>query len=317
MPSFSFDPTRRPLSAGELLDRTITVLVRRALPFLAMVAVVAVPVTIAQLLIPNGISEVLNAIAKSSSQPPGPATNQAILRAVQTAHISGWLVLEYAIVAITMPLAGASVMFAASQAYDGQAASLRDALASGVRRWFPAVGVVLSWILGGSVATVAAVFAIVFGGTAAFFAFRAVNMNLAVGLAIAVSVIAFIVVAFAAVVLTMVYMLSFAAAVLETANPFVAIGRAFTRVFTRTEFWRSALLALALIFVSLALSVAGLIAGGAAYSISHADAGLIIFSQLASLLAFAFQFVFGAMYYRDVRLRREGTDLLEIVDAPL
>jgi hypothetical protein len=108
--------------------------------------------------------------------------------------------------------------------------------------------------------------------------------------------------------------LSFAAITLERVDPLKAFGSGFSRVFGRGTYWRSAGVSAAMVGIILVFE---LIAGGAIaalfyvlkLTIDSAPLAFSAFSGLASAVITPLSFAVVAMYYYDIRIRREGFDL--------
>jgi hypothetical protein len=103
--------------------------------------------------------------------------------------------------------------------------------------------------------------------------------------------------------------------VVENVNPFVAIGRAAARVLRGTESFRAALVALALAAMLFAASLVGLAIGGLLFGITHVAASIALATTVVGFFSSSLYYVVITCYYRDVRLRRDGADLLEGIAA--
>ena len=97
------------------------------------------------------------------------------------------------------------------------------------------------------------------------------------------------------------------AVVIEERPVFAAVGLGFTRIFNREEFWRSMLFALAAVAI---LGGAGMVVGAFSYLALyfHWIWAEVIVSSIFRAAITPFSIVLLAVYYFDVRIRREGFD---------
>jgi hypothetical protein len=108
--------------------------------------------------------------------------------------------------------------------------------------------------------------------------------------------------------------LSFAAVTLERVDPVKAFGSGFSRVFSRGTYWRSAGVAAAMLGIVLVFEIIVAAAIAALFywlkmPIDSAPLAVSAFSGLASAVITPLSFAIVAMYYYDIRIRREGFDL--------
>ena len=98
------------------------------------------------------------------------------------------------------------------------------------------------------------------------------------------------------------------AIVIEERPVFESIGLGFSRIFNREEFWRSVLFALA---AGAVLLGAGMVAGifSTIFLLLHWLPASAIVDTLFRAAITPFSIVLLAIYYFDVRIRREGFDL--------
>jgi hypothetical protein len=98
------------------------------------------------------------------------------------------------------------------------------------------------------------------------------------------------------------------AVVIEKRGPLDAIASGFTRVFNRQEFWRALLFAVAAFAVIVGSSavISGVMI---AALLVHAVAVEVVLGSLLRAAFTPFSIVLIAVYYFDVRIRREGFDL--------
>lgn len=308
----------RPLGMGEILDRAVTVSVQRFPMLIALLAVLTVPLAILQSFSANPLSQyiaLIQAAAKGSK-----TDTAAILNSIPK---SGPF--DYAIVLIALLVSALLVgviTLAVARALAGESLTIGGIYRSALRRLPSIVATGAIWFL--ILIAVSIVFSIVFG-LVIFLVVRpsgvavpapggiaAILLILVVALAISIPLGA---IGYALAIV------SFASAVLETRNPFIAIGRAFRRIFARREFLRSIVVSLALFAVTLATSLLGVVLGGILFALTKWFASYIVIAQLFSSIGLIFSTATATIYYLDVRLRREGADLMamptSVPSAPL
>ena len=302
----------RPLGMGEILDRAVTVSVQRFPMLIALLAVLTVPLAILQSFSGNPLSQyiaLIQAAAKGSK-----TDTAAILNSIpKTGPLIALLVSALLVGVITLAVA---------RALAGEPLTIGGIYRSALRRLPSIVATGAIWFL--ILIAVSIVFSIVFGlvifvvvrpsGVAvpAPGGIAAILLILVVALAISIPLGA---IGYALAIV------SFASAVLETRNPFIAIGRAFRRIFARREFLRSIVVSLALFAVTLATSLLGVVLGGILFALTKWFASYIVIAQLFSSIGLIFSTATATIYYLDVRLRREGADLMamptSVPSAPL
>lgn len=302
----------RPLGMGEILDRAVTVSVQRFPMLIALLAVLTVPLAILQSFSANPLSQYIALIQAAAK---GSKTDTAsILNSIpKTGPLIALLVSALLVGVITLAVA---------RALAGESLTIGGIYRSALRRLPSIVATGAIWFL--ILIAVSIVFSIVFGlvifvvvrpsGVAvpAPGGIAAILLILVVALAISIPLGA---IGYALAIV------SFASAVLETRNPFIAIGRAFRRIFARREFLRSIVVSLALFAVTLATSLLGVVLGGILFALTKWFASYIVIAQLFSSIGLIFSTATATIYYLDVRLRREGADLMamptSVPSAPL
>ena len=121
----------------------------------------------------------------------------------------------------------------------------------------------------------------------------------------------------AVVVSIMMYLtaaMSFIAVVIEQVDPVKAFGNAFTRMFSSGQFWRGFALALALAGIEIGASLVTVGGGMLAAFLLKSPAIYLVAAGLTSLFFTPFAIVAAAVFYYDVRIRREGYDLQMLAD---
>ena len=287
-----------PLAIGELLDRAVTIFVRNAWLLLGLAALVYIPVAIAQAAMSDVWLWYINAInAATSPRNTGgvPYLDPALAQRIGVASFA-----QLALWIAGAPLVTAAIAYVASMRLREQSASFGDSLRFALTRWGRVVVFVLLWI--------AAAFA-------AFFA-----LTLVIGTAVAAFARSPALIAVMMIVLFLAFalfaLLAFVCggvglivAILEPRNAAFAFATGIARTMNRHSFWRSALLGLIYLAISMGFSSITSVAGiGMLYSL-HSGLPLVILNAMAAIVQFAFGVVFMVLYYYDLRVRHEGVDL--------
>jgi hypothetical protein len=298
----------RPLGFGEIFDRAVTLYVRNLVSFVTIVAVFVLPIAILQYLLDLG------------SQPEYYAFLQ-ILRHPARAHTQhiptilesrGLIALSLVILFVTYllwPFALNAVAVGVAALYRNRPVLFRASYEIVLRRWLQIVGLILLDLVVALVWYVATVLlvalivvvAVVFGkATAApalwfWFGFTGAILVVLVSLPLLAPLY---------VALTF----SMYSVVIEERGVFDSLWVGFTRIFNRAEFWRALLFAIAAgatVFGGSAMF--GVLAIAAAFA--HLPGLQAIIEGLARAVITPFAVVLLAVYYFDVRIRREGLDL--------
>jgi uncharacterized membrane protein len=299
----------RPLGFGELLDRAITIVVQRFGFWVVTFAIVLVPLGVCQAFASNGAAAIANDV-QTALQSGGDAKAFALALAFRT-HMNAADAAQYAILLLAHPLVVAAAIYAASRAYDRANVTLRDALVFGMRRWPRLMVVFVIALVLFALAGVLLAVALAFGVPLVSDAYRHGKTAVAIGSTIAgcVGTAAVLLIGFA------VHGVAMCTVVVENVNPFVAIGRAAARVLRGTEPLRALLVGLALAAMLTAASAVGLAVGALAFGVTHLSASVALSTTVVAFFSSSLYYVVITCYYRDVRLRRDGADLLEGIAA--
>ena len=306
----------RPLGFGEIFDRAVTIYIRNFVPFVAIVMVLVVPLSIFRYFVNRGAQPQLDAMIRIFQHPERAAAEHVpsvFQSAGSTAALIVTLLFAYAI----WPFAQNAVAVGVARLYSSRPVEFRACYAAVLRRWLPLAGLLcvqllifLVWyfavvLVVVVIVLIAALFAHLFSSLAFWFALAAILLVLA----LMVPLLAPLVVA-----------LNFAmyAVTIEERDVIPAINLGFARVFNRTEFWRAVLFAFAVAAVvigaSSMFSVLSILA-----AVAHLAGLQSVIESIPQLVISPFGVVLLAIYYFDVRTRREGLDLeadLERLTAP-
>jgi hypothetical protein len=306
----------RPLGAGELLDRAVTLYVRRFVAIAAVLAAITVPLLLLQAVVSPGAFRIGDDLLRIL-QAGGNATKSAdvLAKMARDSQFTPPLVLLFAGGTFVRLLMWNALVAVISAAYAGVALSFGAAYALALRRYVPqlAVGLMFCGIVLVALIPVGLVY---FGIIAAVIALSLAKLHVVAVITAIVLALLFIVflVAVAAWVL-MAYELASVAVVTESPNPVAAVASGLRRAFGRGTRWRSLVAGLAYIALvygaSLPAATLGLLLG----ALTHQPLLAAAVSAVASVLLQGLLGAFVVVYATDVRVRREGIDLTAALPA--
>ncbi|HTU83105.1 MAG TPA: hypothetical protein VMF61_13305 [Candidatus Acidoferrales bacterium] len=295
----------RPLGFGEIFDRAITVYVRNFIPFASLVSVVIVPLAVLQYVVDRSSTSEIDRALEILAHPtkaappvlPGFMTSPGAALAFVLLLIVVWAVWPFALNAVTVGVA---------RLYRGSAVDFRACYRASLQRW-PSVlalllleaAIFIAWYVGFVIAV--AVVAVL----ATLIARASVPLGVFVGVFGAIVFVAGLL-----VLAPLIVALTFAmnAIVVEERSAVAALNAGFTRVFNRHEIWRALLFSIAAGAVMMAASsLTGLLAFF--FIFHHWIAAEVIVTSVFRAAIAPFSIVLLAIYYFDVRIRREGYDL--------
>ncbi len=302
----------RPLGFGEIFDRAITLYIRNVIPFAAIVAVLIIPTAVLGYLVDRAQQPEFDAFWRILQHPSSAATepiptifnSPAILIAVVA-----MLVFTYA----TWPFALNAVAVGVARLYRNMPIVFRACYAVALRRWSQTIGIIfvdflvfVAWYVAAVLLIVAVVLiAAALGAVApqAGFAFGFVAGLIGVLLLLPTLAPLFVALTF-----------SMYAVVIENRGVMESVSLGFQRVFNRGEFWRSILFAIA--------AGATMVAGSSLFSLFglffaffHLPSIEALIQAIGNLALTPFGVVLMAVYYFDVRIRREAFDLEATLDS--
>jgi hypothetical protein len=276
------------------------------LTFAALLFVAIVPIALVQYFMTRDLLDaymgILDAAIKHSSTPPD-------LSKLETSYaaVGPWTGVYYLLLFIALPLANAAVVSGVSRAYLGLPVRFRACYQDAVSRWVPVLVLTLLWVV-----------ALV--GLMVVLFFFTLFVALAIGLLAALKTVGIIVGAIIGIVFVlllvgvltagyMAFAASFIACVLEKVDPVRSFGLGFSRIFGGGLFWRSIFVAFSILVIGIVFTFAISLLGGLAFYVTKSPFLYIAIAQLANVFFIAFAFVLVALYYYDIRIRREGFDL--------
>jgi len=302
----TFEPVQlRPLGIGEIFDRAVTLYVRNFLLFAIISAFVVVPLSIVNYF---ALVQQMGTFAQILDQIQHPARTPA---AVST-PFGLWFAVLILISFLVTPFMYVAMAAALGRIYNGEQTDWRSAYGVALRH---AGGIVLTAVCQAAILLILA-FTGMFGLALAFVA-AFVLVRFAAPLGVVMVIVAILLAILYFIALMLCYLaiaLSFDAIGIEETSFVRAISSGFARVFNRSELGKATLVCLAFAAVQLALVIISAVVGGTLEAFLHQRALQAIVSGLISILTTGFIGVLLAVYYFDVRVRREGLDMLAAIE---
>jgi hypothetical protein len=298
----------RPLSIGELLDRAFNLYFRHVAVFTALIAIVIVPSIVISYFQSAPLLNFYINMVQHQIQQPNSTPDISKLAALQPS--TGWLAIQWAIIVLGFPFAYGAVIAGVSRAYMGLPVTIADCYRYSLRRWLPMLILIVLWLFAAFaiVLVLAFCFALVIG-IATLFA-KGVGHNLFFSiLAVILAIAASLTIVGVGIVLYLTSAVSFIAVVVEDVDPIKAFSSSFARMFGANQFWRGFVLALALTGINIGAQLVGSGGGALLAFVFKAPALYLILTGMTSLFFAPFAVVTAAVFYYDIRVRREGYDL--------
>lgn len=290
----------RPLTLGEIFDRAVTLYVRNFVPFSLIVLVVIVPTAVLHYFAGLHASSTFTQLLQQIENPKSTVTPMA-------ATTDGLFALASLGVSILLgAFAAVAVAVATARLYD---AGRIDWGACYIRT-LSRVGSILLVLAIEIVLMIMVIFAGAIAMGLAFFV-----AGVAVSGSVVLGVLAFIAAAIVVLVwLVFLVLCYFAFAFaynaigVEGTNLFVAMGSGFSRIFNRSEVLRACLVALAFVAMYIGLFIVQ-VSVAAVFEAMNLHILNVAITAVISLVTFSFLTILLAVYYFDVRVRREGLDM--------
>ena len=301
----------RPLGIGEILDRAVTLFVRRFAVLVLILALVAVPVAIVQFAAEPSTTTMAADLQRVFTLPPGhPEEQRAILRRLAQQNQVG--ILAFGLIALSVILSALSTtacMIGVAQAYGGRLPSVREVYREALRRWLPqlAAGIVfmaLAFAVTIALAIVIFFTALAIGGLAVVSRLAAEIVGIPVALVAAALLFGVVVLVYFAAQMTLVSI------ALEDANPIRGIAAGLRRTLSPALFWRSLLVGTIVFGVSLIGTLMLVALAAVVSAVTHLTALYPVIVVIGGVVLNALLTSFIVIYAIDVRVRREGYDLV-------
>ncbi len=296
----------RPLGFGEIFDRAVTLYIRNFVPFAAIVMVLVVPFAILQYILAVTEQPEYDAMIRVLINPQSVRTEHVptILDSPSAIAISLVVVLLAYLMA---PFVMNAVAVGVARLYRDRPVEFRACYEAVLHRWpqiLALMGLEFVIVLGWYLIVVIVVIAFIF-----------ITMALTAivpALGFALATIAFFIMFFLALLLLapLVVALAFAmyGVVIEERDVMAAVQLGFARVLNRSEFWRSILFAVAVGAITFGASTMFSILG-ILTALAHLALLQAVVQTLPTAFINPFVVIVFAIYYFDVRIRREGYDL--------
>ena len=294
----------RPLGFGEIFDRAVTLYIRNFLPFAAIVAVLIVPLAILQYVLDLSSQPEFDAMLRILIHPKLASTTPIPSIFNSPLTIVVFAVLLFATYAV-WPFALNAVAVGVARLYRNRPVEFRACYEIVLRRWLQVVAMIgidllilLCWYV------IVFIVVMIFAGILSYFAFGAG----AVFVGVLIGLIGFLVLlpSLAPILVSLTFAMY--STVIERRPVIESVGLGFERVFNRAEFWRALLFSLAAFAVMFAGStIFGFI--GLIAAVAHLPLLQALIESLARAVITPFAVVLLAVYYFDVRIRREAFDL--------
>jgi hypothetical protein len=298
----------RPLSLGEIFDRALTLYVHNFALFTLIALVLVVPLAIAQYFIglhqSDSFAQLIAQIQHPGSAPPQTPSAQ-----------TAWMIALVAMAVVLNAFAIVAIAAAVGRLYRGESGDWRACYAQALRR----VHAILITLAAELAAFIVLFFLGIFAVAAVLVtAFLLVRTSAPLGVVAFIAGIAVGIAWFAGIVLCyLAFGFAFNAIGIEAAGVGGAIASGFARVFNRGELLRAILVCLALLVIYFGFSVIS-ISVAATFEALHLHLLNVVVNSLLSLVSTALLGVLLAVYYFDVRVRREGLDMqAEIEGLPV
>ncbi len=292
----------RPCTIGELLDRAVTLFVRNAWTFVALSAIVYVPLALAQLTMGDFWKWYLDTVSVMIAHPgnAGAAAgmNQQLLQRAGPVEL-----FTFAVMLFLAPVVVAAMANLTLHLIDGTTTTIGQTLRFALTRWGRVMLFGLVWFVSVLVAMVAIIFGLAFLGVIASVAAHVVALFVFVGL------LAFVLAAAVMLLALVSGGVGLMAAINEPASALAAFGSGIRRTINRKMFWRSVLAGLLLFAISFGFSIMAAIAGFGLLASLHSGIPLIVINAAVAMVQFGFLTVFLVLFYNDLRVRLEGADL--------
>ena len=296
----------RPLGFGEIFDRAITLYVKNFIPFAGIIAVLVVPLAVMQYFLDQSSApqwdQMIQIFQHPGKTPPTPVMPAFFTNPALIAVFIGLMLVVYGL----WPFAMNACVVGIARLYRNRPVEFSACYRAALRRWPSVIGLLLLEACVFIAWYIAFLMVMVFTVVIAILLFR-----VAAPLGVLVGIIGFLVniaVLFSAAPLFVALTFAMNAVVVEERPVFSALGLGFTRVFNRREFWRAMLISISALFILISASslVSALVILAMFF---HAILLEVILTTLFRAAIAPFTVVLLAIYYFDVRIRREGYEI--------
>jgi len=296
----------RALGIGEIFDRAITIYVRNFAVFTLIVLTLIVPLYVAQyFVLPDQTAQLQQVIAEIEH--PASAAKEAKAEDNLMAQRLPGLFLLLLILVIFAPFVNNAVAIGVAAVYSGKRPDYRASYEGAFRRWPRVLGtafleglIVLGVYVSGVVAVVMLVTISIL--------FARIAWPLAI-IGLLLTIVAIFALVLLLIVLLIPYAFGIYAVALEQAGIRHAIAESFGRVFEGGEIGKALLMGLAIVAIQVGVTWISLSLGFLALVVVKSYALQLAIAAVCNAVFIPFLAVILAVYYFDVRTRREGLDL--------
>lgn len=303
----------RPLSIGELLDRAVTICVRK-FPMLSLIYLLfIVPVTLCQIWGGGDQGSFFNVLPDllraSQGDPSKPVDSKEISKIFEQLSVfNGYSALWVALMVFVRELPIAALMIAISQAYFGSAVSLGKAYGEALRRWLPLIGLTLLYAALSVLFCVSAV-AVFLSLLLAAVLLGMLVPQFALAIEIPVGILFTIAFAVLALLIGVSLYMSYLTCIIERKSVMNSFRLAMQRSFAPKNLRGSLAVAFAFGAIVCGIILVGVAVSAVLDSIFKGDLAGLLFTSLLSVVFIVLVTGLFVTYYYDVRIRREGFDL--------
>lgn len=295
----------RPLGIGEIFDRSVTIYVRHFLLFLIISAFFVLPLSIVNYFVaaqqPSGLAQIFDQISAGTRASASPG-----------AGLTPWIFAVVLIAFFLAPFMYVAMAAALGKIYNGSTPDWRAAYAVSLRHAGGIITTAICQLLIVMVASFVGVLILTFAFAAAVLLVRvAPALGVIMGIAAAILALLFLIGLMLCYLATA---LAFNAIGIEEARFGRAIAGGFARVFNRVEIGKALLICLAFLAVQFGLVLVSAIVSSFIAVMLHQPLLQAMFSAVFGLITTGFIGVLLAVYYFDVRIRREGLDMQAAID---
>jgi hypothetical protein len=306
-------PDLRPLGAGEILDRAVTLFVRHLWRCVLIVALGVLPIAV--LVVFMQPVAMLDDVWRLLVMPPGhPVVQNAVAESLVRRIFSPISVLTVLVALLLSPLVTTACTIAVARSYRGEAVTAVDAYRSALPRWGPQVLTTLLFFAL-SIGVGIAIFLLIFLIALPFVALVMIAPVAAVVIGVPLYILAYAASTVLRALLSFVSELGGVAISIEDPNPVRAVRVSLTRTLGRAVLWRSVLAGLALLAVRLGGISVVLSAGALIALLTHLPILGIIGAAIGGVFVEPLVICYLVVYSYDIRLRREGFDLAQAAQA--
>jgi hypothetical protein len=305
------------MGAGEILDRAVTLFVRRFVPIVAVLAIAVVPLLLCEALIAPGSARMFADLGRVLMSTNGGTNSTAAAAALARDQAGvGQFALVMVLSLVVRLLMWSAILAVASAAYAGATTPLGAAYRLALRCWPGQAVVAVTFAIISSVLFVPVIvaYAIAIAGVFGLIALHAEVIAVIFGIVAAIVVLGGFVLVGAWVYMT--YQLASAALVIESMNPIAAVTAALRRSFARQTWWRTVVAGLIVLTVTQGAALVSAALGVLIATLAHVAQLSFVILGLGTIIVEGVLAVFVVVFSTDVRVRREGLDLLAQTAPP-